>query len=82
MDTDKCTTPNMNKGNMPDLSRVLIAGTGSSSGKTMTTAALLSILKDKGLDPVAFKCGPDYIDPMFHNKRSRCREKPVRCNKE
>ncbi|MBR2529475.1 MAG: cobyrinate a,c-diamide synthase [Lachnospiraceae bacterium] len=58
----------MNKENMPDLPRVLIAGTGSSSGKTMTTAALLSILKDKGLDPVAFKCGPDYIDPMFHKK--------------
>ncbi len=68
MDTDKCKTPNMNKGKMPDLPRVLIAGTGSSSGKTMTTAALLSILKDKGLDPVAFKCGPDYIDPMFHKK--------------
>lgn len=68
MDTDKFKTPNMNKGNMPDLPRVLIAGTGSSSGKTMTTAALLSILKDKGLDPVAFKCGPDYIDPMFHKK--------------
>ena len=68
MDTDKCKAANMNKGNMPDLPRVLIAGTGSSSGKTMTTAALLSILKDKGLDPVAFKCGPDYIDPMFHKK--------------
>ena len=68
MDTDKFKTLNANKGNMPDLPRVLIAGTGSSSGKTMTTAALLSILKDKGLDPVAFKCGPDYIDPMFHKK--------------
>ncbi len=30
------------------------------------TCALLAALKQKGLSPCAFKCGPDYIDPMFH----------------
>lgn len=46
--------------------QLLIAAPASGSGKTMLTCALLRVLKDRGLDPCAFKCGPDYIDPMFH----------------
>lgn len=46
--------------------RVMISGTGSGSGKTMVTCALLRILKRKGYKPAVFKCGPDYIDPIFH----------------
>lgn len=46
--------------------RVLIAGTGSGCGKTTLTCALLSTLKNRGIDVGAAKCGPDYIDPMFH----------------
>lgn len=30
------------------------------------TCALLAALQQQGLTPCAFKCGPDYIDPMFH----------------
>ena len=48
------------------INRVLIAGTGSGCGKTTVTCALLSALKKRGLDIGAAKCGPDYIDPMFH----------------
>lgn len=50
------------------LKRMVIAATGSGSGKTTITCGLLGALKDKGLKPCSFKCGPDYIDPMFHRK--------------
>ena len=32
------------------------------------TCALLRAFQRRGLDPCAFKCGPDYIDPMFHRE--------------
>lgn len=48
--------------------RILIAGTGSDCGKTTLTCALLSALKKSGINVAAFKCGPDYIDPMFHTE--------------
>ena len=46
--------------------RMLIAAPVSGSGKTTVTCALLTALQKRGLAPCAFKCGPDYIDPMFH----------------
>ena len=46
--------------------RMLMAAPASGSGKTSVTCALLTALQKRGLAPCAFKCGPDYIDPMFH----------------
>lgn len=48
------------------LPRVMIAAPKSGSGKTLITCGLLEALKRRGVDVKAYKCGPDYIDPMFH----------------
>lgn len=48
--------------------RIMISGTHSGSGKTTATIALLQALKNRGLNISSFKCGPDYIDPMFHSR--------------
>ena len=50
------------------LPRILITAAASGSGKTLCTCGLLQVLKNRGLETVSFKCGPDYIDPMFHTK--------------
>ena len=46
--------------------RVMIAAPKSGSGKTSVTIALLENLKKRGIKTCSFKCGPDYIDPLFH----------------
>ena len=51
-----------------NINRFMIAGTGSGCGKTTVTCALLQALKDRNMRVSSFKCGPDYIDPMFHSK--------------
>ncbi len=48
--------------------RIMLAAPRSGSGKTTMTCALLKALQDRGLAPASFKCGPDYIDPLFHGK--------------
>lgn len=46
--------------------RILIAASASGSGKTVISCGLMQALKKKGKRVVSGKCGPDYIDPMFH----------------
>ena len=48
--------------------RVLLCAGASGSGKTLITCGILQVLKNRGLKVASFKCGPDYIDPMFHSK--------------
>lgn len=48
--------------------RVMIAAVSSSSGKTTFTCGILQALVNRNLRVTSFKCGPDYIDPMFHTK--------------
>ena len=50
------------------LPRLVIAGTNSGCGKTTVTCAVLQALVNRGLSVAAAKCGPDYIDPMFHSR--------------
>lgn len=53
------------KGNLP---RVMIAAAYSGGGKTTITCGILKALCERGMALSAFKCGPDYIDPLFHRE--------------
>lgn len=48
--------------------RLMITAPMSGAGKTMVCCGLLKCLKDREMKVTAFKCGPDYIDPMFHKE--------------
>jgi len=50
------------------LPRFLIAAPASGSGKTLITCGILQALVNRGMKVASFKCGPDYIDPMFHSR--------------
>lgn len=50
------------------ISRILISAFSSGSGKTSFTMGLLRLLQRKGVKVSSYKCGPDYIDTMFHSK--------------
>ena len=49
-----------------DSPRLLFAAPASGSGKTTIVCGLLRSLKNRGKGVRAFKCGPDFIDPLFH----------------
>lgn len=50
------------------LPRVLLAAPKSGAGKTTVVCGLLQALVSRAMLPAACKCGPDYIDPLFHSE--------------
>lgn len=58
----------MNREKLIRTPRLLLAAPCSGSGKTTVTCAILRALSARGMKLHSFKCGPDYIDPMFHRR--------------
>ena len=47
---------------------VLLSAVSSNSGKTAAACGLMAAFQQKGRCVCGCKCGPDYIDPMFHRE--------------
>jgi len=55
---------------MKKIPRILLAAVSSNSGKTAAACGMMSAYVQQGLNIRSCKCGPDYIDPMFHSWES------------
>nr|WP_218626589.1 cobyrinate a,c-diamide synthase [Pseudomonas sp. dw_358] len=48
----------------------MVAAPASGQGKTTVTAALARLHRNQGRKVRVFKCGPDFLDPMIHERAS------------
>ncbi|MFK7882547.1 cobyrinate a,c-diamide synthase [Roseobacter sp.] len=55
---------------MTEMPGIMISAPSSGTGKTTVMLGLLRALAEDGLHVQAFKSGPDYIDPAFHQAAS------------
>ena len=54
------------------MKKIIIAGASSHSGKTLISCGLLSSLRKRGFNVIAFKTGPDYIDTEYLRRAGHC----------
>ncbi|MEK7394713.1 MAG: cobyrinic acid a,c-diamide synthase, partial [Fibrobacterota bacterium] len=55
---------------MEDSRGLVVASTGSGTGKTSVSCGILRALRRRGVSVRAAKCGPDYLDPMWLERAS------------
>lgn len=55
---------------IPACPALLISAIASGQGKTLVTAALARLLARRGRRVRVFKCGPDFLDPLWHELAS------------